>query len=88
MPSATTTKRALSRAGITTVGIDVGGERKGFHAVAITGGDYANHLATKNVQQLFRFSGRRRSAIEAQAEQDLMRELEDTAKKLPKNLDR
>jgi predicted nuclease with RNAse H fold len=37
---------------ITAVGIDVGGARKGFHAVAITGGDYSNHLATTDVQEL------------------------------------
>ena len=34
------------------VGIDVGGPRKGFHAVAISGGDYASHLATKDVEKL------------------------------------
>jgi predicted nuclease with RNAse H fold len=37
---------------ITAVGIDVGGARKGFHAVAITEGAYSNHLATKDVQEL------------------------------------
>ena len=37
---------------ITAVGIDVGGARKGFHAVAITGGDYSSHIATKNVGDL------------------------------------
>lgn len=37
---------------ITAVGIDVGGERKGFHAVAITGGDYSGHKATKNEKEL------------------------------------
>lgn len=34
------------------VGIDVGGSRKGFHAVAISGGDYASHLSTKDVDEL------------------------------------
>jgi predicted nuclease with RNAse H fold len=38
--------------GVTVVGIDVGGARKGFHAVAITSGDYSSHLATKDVQEL------------------------------------
>lgn len=52
MPSAGATKLTLNRAGITTVGIDVGGERKGLHAVAFTGGDYSSHLATKEVQEL------------------------------------
>jgi len=52
MPSAPTTKHSSNRAGITTVGIDVGGERKGFHAVAITGGDYSSHLATRDVKEL------------------------------------
>ncbi len=35
-----------------TVGIDVGGARKGFHAVALTGGTYADQLATGDVQEL------------------------------------
>ena len=52
MPSASTTTRSSNRAGITTVGIDVGGERKGFHAVAITGGSYSSHLCTKSVPEL------------------------------------
>ncbi len=38
--------------GLTTVGIDVGGTRKGFHAVALTGGAYAARLATSDVQAL------------------------------------
>jgi predicted nuclease with RNAse H fold len=33
----------------------VGGERKGFHAVAITDGVYDCHFSTKNVQELFRW---------------------------------
>jgi hypothetical protein len=37
---------------ITAIGIDVGGARKGFHAVAITDGAYSNHLATGDVQEL------------------------------------
>jgi predicted nuclease with RNAse H fold len=36
----------------TTIGIDVGGPRKGFHAVALTGGAYAAQLATRDEQQL------------------------------------
>ena len=52
MPRVTTTRQPSKPAGITTVGIDVGGARKGFHAVAITGGDYSSHLATKDVQEL------------------------------------
>lgn len=36
----------------TAVGIDVGGPRKGFHAVAIAGGDYLGHFATKDVEEL------------------------------------
>ena len=38
--------------GLTAVGIDVGGPRKGFHAVALTGGAYAGQLATSDVQDL------------------------------------
>ena len=37
---------------ITTVGIDVGGARKGFHAVALTGGTYADQLATADANEL------------------------------------
>jgi len=37
---------------ITTVGIDVGGSRKGFHAVALTDGAYVSHLATREVGEL------------------------------------
>ncbi|KAF0654265.1 hypothetical protein L107_04550 [Cyanobium sp. Copco_Reservoir_LC18] len=37
---------------ITTVGIDVGGARKGFHAVALTGGTYAAQLATPDAVEL------------------------------------
>ncbi|WP_254945151.1 DUF429 domain-containing protein [Cyanobium sp. AMD-g] len=36
----------------TTVGIDVGGPRKGFHAVALTGGAYAAQLATSDAEAL------------------------------------
>jgi predicted nuclease with RNAse H fold len=52
MPSTSVTKRLGNPHGITAVGIDVGGERKGFHAVAITGGDYSSHIATTNVKKL------------------------------------
>jgi predicted nuclease with RNAse H fold len=34
------------------IGIDVGGSRKGFHAVALTDGTYATQLATPYVQEL------------------------------------
>jgi len=34
------------------IGIDVGGSRKGFHAVALTAGAYAGQLATTEVQEL------------------------------------
>jgi predicted nuclease with RNAse H fold len=35
-----------------TIGIDVGGARKGFHAVALSGGAYAGQLATADAQEL------------------------------------
>lgn len=35
-----------------TVGIDVGGARKGFHAVALTGAAYAGQLVIADVQEL------------------------------------
>ncbi|MEA5443464.1 DUF429 domain-containing protein [Cyanobium gracile] len=38
--------------GPNTVGIDVGGPRKGFHAVALTGGAYAAQLATSDAEAL------------------------------------
>lgn len=37
---------------MTTIGIDVGGERKGFHAVALRDGAWAAQLASADVQQL------------------------------------
>lgn len=43
---------AAARQRRTVVGIDVGGARKGFHAVALTDGDYAGHLASKDVDEL------------------------------------
>lgn len=39
-------------AAITTVGIDVGGARKGFHAVALSDGAYTSQLATSDVETL------------------------------------
>nr|WP_286192975.1 MULTISPECIES: DUF429 domain-containing protein [unclassified Synechococcus] len=38
--------------GPTVVGIDVGGPRKGFHAVALTGGAYAAQMATSDAEAL------------------------------------
>jgi predicted nuclease with RNAse H fold len=43
---------AAAASGLTTVGIDVGGARKGFHAVALSGGAYSGQLATADVQDL------------------------------------
>lgn len=40
---------------ITTVGIDVGGGRKGFHAVALTNGHYTDQLATSDVEAIRRW---------------------------------
>jgi predicted nuclease with RNAse H fold len=47
----------------TVIGIDVGGSRKGFHAVALTGGAYAARLGTSEVQELAHWC---RSVIGAQ----------------------
>lgn len=52
MPNAPAEKRASNPDRITTVGIDVGGERKGFHAVAITDGKYSGKFATGNEKDL------------------------------------
>jgi len=49
--------------GLTVIGIDVGGSRKGFHAVALTGGAYAARLGTSEVQELAHWC---RSVIGAQ----------------------
>jgi predicted nuclease with RNAse H fold len=38
--------------GIAVIGIDVGGQRKGFHAVALTCGEYSGRCATSDVGQL------------------------------------
>ena len=40
---------------ITAVGIDVGGERKGFHAVAIKDGQYADRYTSASVPELVRW---------------------------------
>ncbi len=55
MPHTATIRRSANSAGITTVGIDVGGERKGFHAVALTRGIHLSHLSTKSVPELARW---------------------------------
>ncbi len=44
--------RPLNDPPITAVGIDVGGARKGFHAVALSGGCYADQFSTKDVGAL------------------------------------
>ncbi len=44
--------KATDTSGLTTVGIDVGGARKGFHAVALSDGTYAAQLATADAQEL------------------------------------
>jgi hypothetical protein len=37
---------------VTAFGIDVGASPKGFHAVAITDGSYAGHIASKDANEL------------------------------------
>lgn len=44
-----THQREISSDGITAIGIDVGGQRKGFHAVALTAGRYSSHCASTQV---------------------------------------
>ncbi|MBD2719205.1 DUF429 domain-containing protein [Synechococcus sp. FACHB-909] len=51
-PQAFLAPPATSGPPCTAVGIDVGGPRKGFHAVALSGGAYAAQLATSDVQDL------------------------------------
>jgi predicted nuclease with RNAse H fold len=55
-------KHSTDAACITTVGIDVGGPRKGFHAVALRNGAYAGDLASCEVQQVADWC---RSAVQA-----------------------
>ena len=52
MAGTATTKSSGGSGMPTAVGIDVGGARKGFHAVAIAGGDYFDQIATKDVEEL------------------------------------
>jgi predicted nuclease with RNAse H fold len=52
MPHITSTITSSVTASPSVVGIDVGGSRKGFHAVLICGGDYVSNLATKDVEEL------------------------------------
>lgn len=54
-PSIASTKSASNSTGITTVGIDVGGERKGFHAVALTDGRDPRCFSTTCVRELVRW---------------------------------
>lgn len=56
MPGATNTEDYPEAGLPTVVGIDVGGARKGFHAVAIADGIYFNHLSTKDVDDLVDWS--------------------------------
>lgn len=55
MPSAATKPNSRNKPQITAVGVDVGGTRKGFHAVAISNGVISGHLATKDVHDLSRW---------------------------------
>jgi predicted nuclease with RNAse H fold len=52
MPRFQPTAPSSRDAPFTTVGIDVGGARKGFHAVAFTGGTYNRQLATGDLGEL------------------------------------
>ena len=43
-----------AKSSLTVVGIDVGGQRKGFHAVALASGRYAARFATADVDEVVR----------------------------------
>lgn len=45
-------RKWLTTADATVVGVDVGGVRKGFHAVALTDGKYAGRHATKDAYEM------------------------------------
>lgn len=46
------TGRSSRSGGSTVIGIDVGGSRKGFHAVALTGGAYADQRHSRSAAEL------------------------------------
>jgi predicted nuclease with RNAse H fold len=52
MPHIASKVTSSATASQTVVGIDVGGSRKGFHAVALTGGSYAKQLSTTSIKDL------------------------------------
>jgi predicted nuclease with RNAse H fold len=49
---APTAPRSTNTSGLTTVGVDVGGPRKGSHAIALSGGAYAAQLATSDAEAI------------------------------------
>jgi len=53
---------ALPPDALKVIGIDVGGRRKGFHAVALRGGAYAGQLASRDVQELTQWCRERMQA--------------------------
>lgn len=63
MPRAAATKRSSNPSGIITAGIDVGGELKGFHAVALTDGEYMSRLSTRNVKELSQWCHETRARV-------------------------
>ena len=52
MADGITEQSGRSATAVTVIGIDVGGPRKGFHAVALTDGQYSGHCATTGVSEL------------------------------------
>jgi len=52
MPHIASKVPSSAAASQTVVGIDVGGSRKGFHAVALTGGIYAKQISTTSIKEL------------------------------------
>ena len=63
MPSTLKSTPTHPQARIMTVGIDVGGERKGFHAVALLNGVYHSQRSTKDPTELSRWC---RDSVQAQ----------------------
>ena len=52
MTQAATTEKLTDSTRIITVGIDVGGKRKGFHAVALVDGNYASQMVAKDAGEI------------------------------------
>lgn len=63
MPGARQHPNPAAADGMAAIGIDVGGQRKGFHAVALAGGEYSDRSATSDVGRLVEWCRERKGAV-------------------------